>query len=862
MKSLFYVSYVPMWLQIFYVSYVPMWLQIPPQKTSMNKILILSILSLFARITLAQQSSWVRINQLGYLPNSVKVAVWVSKEHDEIKEFGLYDAFSKKRVFHSVKIKSFGKYAAFESSARLDFSEFRKSGMYFIKSGNAISPNFRINADVYDGTADFILRYMRQQRSGYNPFLKDSCHKQDGFIVYHPDPKKDSTHLDVSGGWHDASDYLQYVTTSANAAFQLLFAYQQNPEVYGDEHDAWGNKGKNNIPDILDEAKWGIDWLLKMNPGKNEMYNQLADDRDHKGMRLPNHDKVQYAGNQGLARPVYFVTGKPQGFKYKNRTTGVASTAGKYASTFALASQVLRKFYPGYADQLIPKAIDAYEFGKQFPGVCQTAPGGAPYFYEEDNWVDDMELAATQLYAIKAPGNYYQEAASLGRQEPQTPWMGADTARHYQWYPFLNLGHFYMSNNTGDSEKYSATFKEFMRQGIEKVYLRGKNNPFQNGIPFVWCSNNYVSAMITQIMLYQKVSGTKAYDDMLAALRDWLFGCNPWGAGMIGGLPEDGVSPHDPHSSLAHLNHYKLDGGLVDGPVYGSIWKGLIGITLYQPDEFAAFQSNLVVYHDDYGDYSTNEPTMDGTASLSYLLASLENEGTKENVLKNLTKEEGAIVRMNKKEKKIYLTFTGHTFNDGGELIAKVLKKHQVKANFFFTGDFYRNPAFKGTILQLIKDQHYLGGHSDKHLLYVPWENRDSLLVSKEDFLKDLSDNYTELAKFGIKREKSYAFMPPYEWYNSTISDWCKEQNITLVNYTGGTSSNADYTTPEMKNYVSSDRIYQKIMDYEVKNAGGLNGFILLSHVGTDPARTDKFYYKLDKLISTLKKKGYTFGTF
>ena len=66
-----------------------------------------------------------------------------------------------------------------------------------------------------------------------------------------------------------------------------------------------------------------------------------------------------------------------------------------------------------------------------------------------------------------------------------------------------------------------------------------------------------------------------------------------------------------------------IDGGLVDGPVYGSIFNGLIGIQLKDADEYADFQSNLAVYHDDYGDYSTNEPTMDGTASLIYLLAAL-----------------------------------------------------------------------------------------------------------------------------------------------------------------------------------------------------------------------------------------------
>jgi hypothetical protein len=93
---------------------------------------------------------------------------------------------------------------------------------------------------------------------------------------------------------------------------------------------------------------------------------------------------------------------------------------------------------------------------------------------------------------------------------------------------------------------------------------------------------------------------------------------------MVYGLPNWGDTPVDPHSAFTHLKNYPIDGGLVDGPVYTSIFKSLIGLKLYQPDEYEQFQSELAVYQDDYGDYSTNEPTMDGTASLIYLLAAME----------------------------------------------------------------------------------------------------------------------------------------------------------------------------------------------------------------------------------------------
>ena len=97
----------------------------------------------------------------------------------------------------------------------------------------------------------------------------------------------DSTHIDVSGGWYVASDYLQYSTTYAIATWHLLAAYRDFAFVFDDEKMANGLDSKNGVKDILDEAKWGLEWLMKMNPQPDWMFNQLADDRDHRSMRIP-----------------------------------------------------------------------------------------------------------------------------------------------------------------------------------------------------------------------------------------------------------------------------------------------------------------------------------------------------------------------------------------------------------------------------------------------------------------------------------------------------------------------------------------------------------------------------------------------
>ncbi len=219
--------------------------------------------------------------------------------------------------------------------------------------------------------------------------------------------------------------------------------------------------------------------------------------------------------------------------------------------------------------------------------------------------------------------------------------------------------------------------------------------------------------------------------------------------------------------------------------------------------------------------------------------------------------EQGAIIRGDKTGRQLALVITGDEFADGGETIARVLKQNRVKASFFFTGRFYRNPKFRSLIQRLKRDGHYLGAHSDEHLLYCDWNNRDVLLVTKEKFEDDLNKNYAAMQAFGIPRKKARFFLPPFEWYNRTVAGWTEGMGLRLINFTSGTRSHADYTTPQMKNYVSSDAIMRSIRDYEARDAAGLNGFLLLMHVGVAPERTDKFYDRLDELIEWIRSKKY-----
>ncbi|MDB4877052.1 MAG: glycoside hydrolase family 9 [Gemmatimonadetes bacterium] len=578
------------------------------------------VLLLIAQPRVAGDSAaFVRVNQLGYRPDAPKVAVVCALRPVALSRFIVENARGA-RVLGPLPARRDGALGGCAETWRLDFSALRHPGLYRVRVGDYVSPPVRVADDVYRGLADTLMGYMRQQRSGYNPFLRDSAHKKDAVIVDHP--TRSGEFIAVSGGWADAADYLQYVATSATTTYRLLAAYRDRPAAFADAYDARGLRGANGVPDVLDEARHGLEWLMRMFPDDSTMFNQIGDDRDHTYWDLITTDSSDYGWGKGGARPVYPCTGHEQGILgNKNRSTGYASTAGKMAAAFALGARLMANRDRVFADSLRRKAIAAYALGVRYPGVCQTAPGHTPYFYEEDNWTDDMELGAALLHQLTREPRYLTDALAFARREPVTPWMGADTARHYQWYPWHNAGH-YEAWTRADARG-RAELSGFYREGIERVAKRATNG-FRVGIPFIWCSNDLMVSFATQASLYRRMTGDSHFRELEQAAIDWLFGTNPWGTSMVIGVPRGGVYPRDPHTELPATLREGLTGGLVDGPVYASIFRNLRGISLHSIDRFAAFNTGAVVYHDDLGDYSTNEHIMDGTANLAYLLSTLD----------------------------------------------------------------------------------------------------------------------------------------------------------------------------------------------------------------------------------------------
>ena len=178
-------------------------------------------------------------------------------------------------------------------------------------------------------------------------------------------------------------------------------------------------------------------------------------------MRIPKEDSFY---GKGYERPVYFINGKPQQRgKFMNHTTGTSSTAAKFASSFSLGAVLFDKTNPDLCKKINESCLFCNQLCIDKTGRYQTVSVKSPYIYAEDNWTDDMELGFASLansrniLKIKSLKNLLDSSFKYSQEEKVTPWFYRDTANHYQYYPFINLGHYELAKQLKGSKKDSSS---------------------------------------------------------------------------------------------------------------------------------------------------------------------------------------------------------------------------------------------------------------------------------------------------------------------------------------------------------------------------------------------------------------------
>lgn len=511
--------------------------------------------------------AWIRANQIGYLPGDAKIALLSSAT----PQFGRFQVGARMYDIGP----DCGAWGPFAHNYRLDFSALREPGEYVIRFGDVASLPFRVDARAYADVPAELLKFMQLQRCGENPVTGERCHQLDAIDTL------TGVRRDLTGGWHDAADRLKHMITTTYAVATLLLAGER------------------------EEGLYGADLVRRIYPAPDTLYVQIGDDRDH----LPPHtlwhtDQSDYGWGKGGPRSAWPSTGRPTGPRFQNRSDGLASLAGQAAAALALAGDI------GTAKSL-------YRLACANPGCAMSVPVRAPYCYGEATFHDDLQWAATELFIATREPAYLADAVRFADQTADQGWMGRDRHGHYEFFPYVNLAHWRLHPHVAlEGQQRLAAY---YRAGLERIRDRALQNPYRLGTPLVWCSTNNVVAFATQAVLYEKLTGDAQFRALATEARDWIFGRNPWGVSFVIGVPQRGNPARHPHHLSYRLAHHLPVGGLVDGPVCRDINDSL-KFAPFAADPYARFQSDVGAYHDDFADFSTNEPIIDGTVSLLLLL--------------------------------------------------------------------------------------------------------------------------------------------------------------------------------------------------------------------------------------------------
>jgi hypothetical protein len=556
---------------------------------------------------------YIRVNQVGYLSADPKVALAFSNDDLNDLSFSVVRASDGALAWGPTPFPADrGAYDPFVHTYPLDFSAWTPVGSVAYKlklSDGTESLPFKASSCAYDGLQETVLNFFLSQRCGQgNRYAGGDCHlgpgsgtsRMDGRVVGGP---HDKALIDVSGGWHDSGDYIKFMVTTGWTCENLLLAYRENPAVFADKLDTLGRPKANGVPDVLDEAKVALDWILKMNPDAGTLYYQVGGEADHALPMgtLPQKDKAHY--ETGRYRPVYFGNG--------------ANTCGKAATSLALGAQIWKaRGKAAYAKRCLAAAIRIYALGKATASIQSSNPPG---YYGETDWHDDMEWAAAELFRATGTPDYLTDAvawADLAKDaKGQLDWNACNFLAHTSLYPLA------------DAET-QVRLKGYLDADLAADQALANGNPYSLGTRYVWGSMEALTGVVAMTQLYKKRFNNGAYESLGAASRDFILGKNPWGVCFIVGL--GAVYPHHPQHNIAAGRHIDIPGMPIEGPDGLASWRTQ-KIPLV-PDDYAAFQSTQAdggIYHDDVNDYATNECTITQAGPTVLIFAELASACTK-----------------------------------------------------------------------------------------------------------------------------------------------------------------------------------------------------------------------------------------
>jgi endoglucanase len=560
-------------------------------------IAVVVVLSSIALRDDATSLTDIRVDQVGYLASAPKLAMVVSD--------AATGAFSVVRATDSASVLTgaLGPVKRDADSGDLvrvaDFSGMTADGTYYLDvAGVGRSYPFRVARDIYRRAYYLAARSYYGQRCGtavdlgpeFPGYKHDACHLQGAF---HPSSGKSGPHPSA-GGWHDAGDYGRYVVNSGIATGTLLLAYQHfAPRVQRVTLDI--PESKNTTPDLLDEARWNLDWMLSMQDADGGVWQKQTSE-SFAGFVKPQDDKsISYVIGSGH-----------EPFKTTCATADLAATA-------AIASRLFRQFDPAYADRTLAAAKKAYDWADRNPKeIFKNPPGVSTGEYGDGDCSDERFWAAAELWSTTGMSVYdryvtthYDEFMSrLGPVNPQG------------WGSVAQLGLWSYALGVGGNEPVVNAIRQATVAAADSIVARTAANGYHVSLAwkdYVWGSNGVVANYAMELLIADRMRRDPNYVNAALDNLHYLLGRNGLGVSFV---TQVGANPvQNPHHRPSAADDEVLP------------WPGLLsgGPNARRQDPAMRKLPELPpakMFLDEQASYATNEIAINWNAPLVFILAS------------------------------------------------------------------------------------------------------------------------------------------------------------------------------------------------------------------------------------------------
>ena len=558
---------------------------------------LLLVIVIYVYSASAAATTAIKVDQVGYLPHSPKLAFVVANEN--ATEFLLRKVDDSSVAFRGQLSAPVQDADSGDRIQIADFSQVKTEGRFYIEvPGVGKSWSFSIGSSVYRRAFYLTMRSFYGQRCGtvvdlgreFPGYKHAACHLKGS---YHPSAGKSGPRVSTRG-WHDAGDYGRYVVNSGIATGELLWTWEMfASRIRNVVLDI--PESRNSTPDILDEIRWNLDWMLTMQDDDGGVWNKQTSERFADFVMPENDPLVSYV----------IGTGKEP---YKSS----AATAD-YAAVMAIAARVYKPFDAAYARQCLTAAEKAWAWLQKYPNVAFRNPEGVlTGEYGDARPQDEMLWAAAELWRTTKDSSY--ERYFLAQYSTHLAVISAGAP---SWSRVGSLALWTYMLDQAANKPAANEIRQLSLKAADEVVARTNRNGYRNGLitrDYVWGSNGVVANYGVQLLIANAVEPDARYVEVALENLHYLLGRNTFSLSWVTQLGENPFRHPHHRPSEADRNSDPWPGLLSGGPNRSRQDPAMRKLPELPPAK---------MYLDEWESYASNEIAINWNAPLVFLLAGL-----------------------------------------------------------------------------------------------------------------------------------------------------------------------------------------------------------------------------------------------